>query len=119
MNCCLWIIVLLACRGNGGTCQGSHARMGSCENRGNDCMTVPFCARRQNEDDERRMCCEPDDSRMERREAEECGCMRNGNPVRMQEDSVGCNEQRMSYETFGCQENGIPCPPPGPGNFMR
>ena len=36
-----------------------------------------------------------------------------------EQDDCGYNDNDVEYETFGCQENGIPCPPPLPGSYMR
>ena len=56
---------------------------------------------------------------------DDCGCMNHMhddcgyNDNRRDNETCDCDEHRMGYETYGCQENGIPCPPPVPGNYMR
>ena len=105
MNCCLWIILLLACRGNNGCHEHMHGGCGcmmNChhEHEGCGCMHHMHMNDACGEN-----CMESDD----------CGC---GNEY-MEREGCGCDDNRMSYETYGCQENGIPCPPPVPGNYMR
>lgn len=102
MNCCLWIILLLACRGNCGFGCQNNRRNEWCENNGCGCHDHVHHMH--------------DDGCVEMRmENDDCGC---GND-RMEREGCGCDDNRMSYETYGCQENGIPCPPPVPGNYMR
>ena len=113
MNCCLWIVLLLACRGN---CNHGCVTCCSpgCNQRNNGCGCESRC------DEERMSCphthddCDMHHSHMDCRnepEYEDCGCMR--------EEEANIYDNRMTYETFGCQENGIPCPPPVPGNYTR
>lgn len=116
MNCCLWIILLLACRGNCGFGCGNNWS-GSGRNRYgmNDC------------DYDNDMSCDRSDYYDDR--SDDCGCDRNDNCMscdtydcndnRMSYDTYDRNDNRMSYETYGCQENGVPCPPPVPGNYAR
>lgn len=123
MNCWLWIILLLCCSNN--NC-GSECNMGwnrgckrrcnlNCETdcnpnceaiwRGNSCR--PSCERAQENTCERN--CERNCDCVSPAQEEECTRETN-------HDHTGCD---MTYETFGCQENGIPCPPPVPPHYLR
>ena len=35
------------------------------------------------------------------------------------ENTCECHNHDMPYEMYGCQENGIPCPPPIPTPYLR
>ena len=130
MNCCLWIILLLACRGNHGCgCQNNWRKSGNCDNwmkdrdcgrvydRRCDCNCDAQCDSYCEENNHMNNCSNHDDCGYRHNEncshmsEEDCGCMQN--------EIYECSEKSMTYETFGCQENGIPCPPPVPGNYMR
>lgn len=97
MNCFIWIILLLACGGN-------------CGFRDCDCMTWDRCRMEERRGRRRDCDCEDMDSRRRRRD---CDCDRD------MRDRCECENSASSYETFGCQENGIPCPPPVPTCSMR
>lgn len=124
MNCWLWIILLLCC---GGNCDHSGC--------GNNCSRNR-CNGKSNWNHDRRNCdcmehdyacgcvTEVDDCGW-KNEMNDCGCMmdtcddnisydRNSH---REDNDCGCHN--MPYETFGCQENGIPCPPPIPTPYMR
>lgn len=120
MNCFIWIILLLACGGN-------------CGFRDCDCMTWDRCRMEERRGRRRDCDCEDMDSRRRRRDCDcedmdsrrrdkdnDCDCdMRNRNRDRDMRDRCECENSASSYETFGCQENGIPCPPPVPTCSMR
>lgn len=49
-----------------------------------------------------------------------CGCDCDSGLIQPRTESeCGCETMDMPYETFGCQENGVPCPPPIPAAFRR
>lgn len=55
-------------------------------------------------------------------EMDACGCEMESNSsydYMNEANDCGCHDHDMPYETFGCQENGIPCPPPVPTTYMR
>ena len=139
MNCCLWIILLLACRGNSGFGCGnnwrndrcSNNRCGSGKNDGCGCMNHMHddcgCTHHDHDDcgcknhmhddcgciHHNHADCNDRTAYAEKRD-NDCGCMEHAHVA-----DCGCNDNRMEYETYGCQENGIPCPPPVPGNYAR
>ena len=98
MNCFIWIILLLACGGNCGfrdcDCdRGCDRDWNYGRNRSRDCDCDQNCGRDRDRD---------------------CDCDWNRD-----RDRCGCEKEASAYETFGCQENGIPCPPPVPPCSMR
>jgi len=128
MNCCLWIILLLACRGNHGCgCQSNWRRSENTCNWTRDCRSGYEHRSDCNCDDQCDRCCEEAAHLTHHTAQNDCGCRNNENYTHTSEDDCGCiqnqtyecSENSMTYETFGCQENGIPCPPPVPGNYMR
>lgn len=60
--------------------------------------------------------------------SDNCGCMQNDYDRNVSHersgyyddgnDSCDCNENSMTYETYGCQEKGVPCAPPVPNRYM-
>lgn len=125
MNCCLWIILLLACRGNGGFGCGNNGGNNQCGKSWCGCMEHTHydcgCMNHGYDDcgcahhDHDGCGCthyDHDDCGCMNHMYDDCGCAHN-------DDDCGCNDNHMEYETYGCQENGIPCPPPVPGNYMR
>ena len=126
MNCCWWIILLFVCRGNlGCSSNWSGSRRSRCEMQDCDCdmrneRRSEDCDRmnERRSDDRDRMREgrneERENRRENRRDDSDCDCNRCGEEV-----DRSFRENRMSYETFGCQENGVPCPPPVPTSYMR
>lgn len=131
MNCCLWIILLLACRGNRGWgCVNDWCGSGrnNCGWNTDECCVKHVhndcgCVQNTNDgcgcmnhvhDDCECMQHTYDDCGMNHMH-DDCDCSDNC----MSYETYDHNDNRMGYETFGCQENGIPCPPPVPGNYMR
>lgn len=144
MNSCLWIILLLACRGDSGWGCGNNRRNERCGNNrcrvGRDCGCDDECDCDMNYDRDNDCGCDMDydhdsecgcqetrydgndgcdrnDYMMDR--DDDCGCSDNGNRMSYDPHGRNDNDNRMAYDTYGCQENGIPCPPPVPGNYMR
>ncbi len=132
MNSCWWIILLFACGGNCGNC-GS-----SCLTRSRCGMNNQNCGCMQNNNDcgcdNGRNCNNDSDNRRSRNNDCDNNCDNNCDHNHDCEDDCDCNndcgsnersnqgcftENSMTYETFGCQENGIPCPPPVPGRYTR
>lgn len=121
MNCWLWIILLLCC---GGNCGNSGCR--------NNCR---LCC---NHGRENWNTCKKQDCGCKKHhhtcgcvtEVNNCGCASDMNTCGCEmetndcdymneKNDCGCHDHDMPYETFGCQENGIPCPPPIPTPYLR
>lgn len=126
MNCCWWIILLFACRGN---CGCSNSCSGIRRNRCgmNDCDMMYDSRSRYNDgNDDCDMCYDRNTYMNDR--SDNCGCMQNDYDRNVSHerpgyyddgnDSCDCNENSMTYETYGCQEKGVPCAPPVPNRYM-
>lgn len=107
MNSWLWIILLWACCGRNSNCSnnsgcgnnsGCSNNSGSCCNNGNNNCSNS-CGGNSNDG---------------------CGCDCDSGMIQPRtENDCGCEPLDLPYETFGCQENGVPCPPPIPVAFRR
>ena len=121
MNCWLWIILLLCCGGNcGNSGCDNQCRTNSCNGNTNwnncrrqDCCCaehVHSCGGTVTEHD--CGCVDKVDS---------CGCVAETNDCGFTDERCDCecHNHDMPYEMYGCQENGIPCPPPIPTPYLR
>ena len=122
MNWWLWIILLLCCGGNcGNSGCGNTRRSNCCNSRSDwnnsgrsdcDCMNYNHTCGCVTEVNDCGCVSEMD----------ACGCEMESNSsydYMNEANDCGCHDHDMPYETFGCQENGIPCPPPVPTTYMR
>ncbi len=121
MNCWLWIALLLCCGGNcGHSCCENHHRMNRCNCRTNrNCCRKHDCGCMEHThtcgcgiDGHNCGCADNVDS---------CGCVAETNDCECMNEKCNCecHNHDMPYEMYGCQENGIPCPPPIPTPYMR
>lgn len=109
MNCWLWILLLFFCKGNcSNSCSNNSCSNNSCSNNScsnNNCSNNS-CS---NNGCGNNSSCNNSSGVIQPRFLEDCG----GNAL-----EKPCGKEQ-TYETFGCQANGVPCPPPVPAAFMR